>query len=84
MRTDDNIIYCILDTGSRCTQLVSQGVTQVFFQLLAREAKTDVTDDFVIQIHYVLSKLALKGENQLYMALCLHIISLYQLGLVKI
>ena len=50
------------NTGSRCSQLVSQGVTQVFFQLLAREAKTDVTDDFIIQIHYVLSKLALKGH----------------------
>ena len=54
------------NTGSRCSQLVSQGVTQVFFQLLAREAKTDVTDDIIIQIHYVLSKLALKGHYYHY------------------
>jgi len=51
-----------VDTGSRASQLVSQGVTQVFFQLLVRESRSDPPDELILNIHQVLAKLAVKGK----------------------
>ena len=51
----------LLDTGTRCANLVEEDTTKAFFQLLVRESKNDISDEFVLQVHHVLSKLALKG-----------------------
>ncbi|XP_067931710.1 cytosolic carboxypeptidase 1-like [Watersipora subatra] len=51
------------NTGTRCANLVEEDTTKAFFQLLVRESKNDIPDEFVLQVHHVLSKLALKDRK---------------------
>ena len=69
-------MLCCADTSKRAATLVSHGTTHALFVILAEESKSsDTSDELLMSIHQLLSKLAQKGTRVVYMYVATRITS---------